>query len=200
MTDRDVAGEPRMTDEAVKPTRRRGAGMNETRDSRLHVDREAEEREVVEDREISDDERLEMFRDSLQQSVLPDIPKIPGYHVCWLSTTNGRDSIARRRQLGYELIRVEDLPGWDDTSVREGDYAGCICVNEMIASKIPLRLYNRMMRMVGHDMPLEEEGKLKVNIDALKQSMERDGTRVAEVGDGTTAIVQRARPMPEMTE
>ena len=39
-------------------------------------------------------ERAEAFRDKWQNSALPDIPggTIPGFHLCWLSTTNNYDS------------------------------------------------------------------------------------------------------------
>ena len=45
--------------------------------------RAAEDRQVTENRVISDDERLEMFRLQLYNDALPVIPDIPGYHECW---------------------------------------------------------------------------------------------------------------------
>ncbi|HET8730778.1 MAG TPA: hypothetical protein VFM34_06680, partial [Moraxellaceae bacterium] len=55
--------------------------------------RRAQERDVTERRELSEDDRLEMFRQQLFNDALPDLPEIPGYHLCWLTTTNPRDSI-----------------------------------------------------------------------------------------------------------
>ena len=66
--------------------------------------REAEERKVTEDRTVSDDDRLEMFRQQLFNDALPDLPELPGYHSIWLTTTNPRDSIHHRIRLGYEPI------------------------------------------------------------------------------------------------
>jgi hypothetical protein len=71
--------------------------MNDERFKKLAgVEREAramKDRAVTENRDISDDERVEMFRQQFFQSSLPDLPKIPGWHMCWLTTTNPRDSI-----------------------------------------------------------------------------------------------------------
>ena len=58
--------------------------------------RAAQDRHVTEDRQMSDDERLEMFRMNLYNDHLPNIPDIPGYHVCWLTTTNKSDTIQQR--------------------------------------------------------------------------------------------------------
>ena len=70
-----------------------------------------ENREVTENRAVSEDDRLEMFRNQLFNDALPDLPEIPGYHQCWLTTTNPRDPIHRRMQLGYEPIKPEEVPG-----------------------------------------------------------------------------------------
>ena len=46
-------------------------------------------------------ERIEAFRDKWANNALPDIPgdAIPGFHLCWLSTTNNYDSIDKRMAL-----------------------------------------------------------------------------------------------------
>lgn len=167
--------------------------------------REAQERETVDreftaDRELTEDERLEMFRASMHQSVLPDLPYMPGFHTIWLTTTNARDSIQNRIRMGYQLIKLEDCPGWDGVSLKAGDYAGVIAVNEMVAAKIPLRLYNLYMREAHHDAPLRDEEKLRAQVDDIKEQAQRAGSRILE-GDGMTSeLVRRASRMPELTE
>lgn len=74
--------------------------------------RELVDRQVAENREVSEDDRLEMFRAQLFNDALPDLPEMPGYHVCWLTTTNPRDPIHRRIQLGYEPIKAAEVPAW----------------------------------------------------------------------------------------
>jgi hypothetical protein len=69
--------------------------------------RRQEDRLVTDVREVSEDDRLEMFRNQLFNDALPDLPDIPGYHVCWLTTTNSRDPIHRRTQLTQHLSNSE---------------------------------------------------------------------------------------------
>ena len=59
-----------MSDERLK----KSAGDNRTV-------REMEDRTKTENRELSDDERVEMFRQQFFQSSLPDLPKIPGWQI-----------------------------------------------------------------------------------------------------------------------
>lgn len=122
--------------------------------------RAMEDRAVSENREISDDDRMEMFRNSFFQAALPDLPKIPGYHLCWLTTQNPRDSIASRIRLGYEPVKPEDVPGWEYATVKTGEYAGLIGVNEMLAFKIPEALYLKYMTEWHHNAPADEEARV----------------------------------------
>lgn len=194
----ELEGRPDTTQGAAQPrSQGRGSRTNAHDDSRLHAGRGREEREMSGDRELTEDMRLELFRDSLEQSILPDLPRMDGYHVCWLTTTNPRDSIQWRLRIGYELIRVEDCPGWEGVTLTAGDYAGVIGVNEMLAARIPLSLYNRYMREVHHNHPMAEEEKLHAASMSLKEAAQARGSYIQE-GDGTANIVQRAKPMPEM--
>lgn len=155
-----------------------------------------EDRKVVEDREISDDDRLEMFRAQLFNDALPDLPEIPGFHVCWLTTTNPRDPIHRRIQLGYEPIKAEEVPGMAHASIKTGEYAGMIGVNEMLAFKLPMSLYQKFMREAHHDAPLREEDKLAEVADLMRQQAEQSGSRLIE-GDGMEDFRLDA---PQLTE
>jgi len=150
----------------AKRITRRDTKLNETEGRQ---NREMTDRAITEDRELTDDERLEEFRLSHFQSALPDIPPIDGYHVCWLTTENPRDPIHARLRMGYEPIKAEDIPGWDHASLKTGEWAGCIGVNEMIAFKLPLRLYEAYMREAHHEQPLMEEEALNA---ARKQAEE----------------------------
>ncbi len=185
-------------DDTSAAVTRRGRGRpvreapQDVPDERVAGERDYEDRETTMDRELSDDERLELFRDSLFQSVLPDLPSMPGYHVCWLTTSNGRDTITRRKQLGYELLRHEDVPGWVGGG-QGGEFAGCIMVNEMVAARIKLSLYNRFMRVVHDELPRGEEEKLRAQIERV-----REKGMLVEEGDGTAVeIATRAEPMPD---
>ena len=160
-------------------------------DDRLAGEREGDEREITEDRELSDDERLELFRDSMQQSVLPNLPNFPGHHTFWATTTNPRDSIQRRMMLGYKPIRIEEFPGWDGTGVKMAGIEGVVAINEMVAMRIPTSLYQRYMLEAHHNQPLQEEEKIRSIIDSATAGTGRDQWR--EEGDGTEQLVQRTK-------
>jgi len=171
---------------------------NERMDDRLKKEpdvarrsRGMEDRQVTQSREISDDDRLEMFRAQLFNDALPDLPEIPGYHVCWLTTTNPRDPIHRRIQLGYEPVKAEEVPGMEHASVKTGEYVGMIAVNEMLAFKLPESLYQRFMKEAHYDAPLREEDKLAEVADSIRAQAESSGGRLIE-GDGMDDFRQHA--------
>jgi len=145
--------------------------------------REIEDRQVVENREVTDDDRLEMFRAQLFNDALPDLPDMPGYHVCWLTTTNPRDPIHRRMQLGYEPIKAAEVPGMEFASIKTGEWSGLVGVNEMIAFKLPMSLYQKFMQEAHHDAPLREENKLAETAEIMRQQAEGSGSTLFE-GDG----------------
>ncbi len=138
-------------------------GQSEARPSRSQDERSAQGR-------VSKDDRLAMFRNQLFNSALPELPEIPGFHLCWLTTTNPRDSIIMRQRLGYELLKASDFPGFELVTQKTGDYAGCIAVNEMLAAKLPLELYQMYMEEAHHNAPNQEEDKLKATLENIQAS------------------------------
>ena len=165
-----------MTDERLK----KSAGQ--TRENRAMVDRASSQ-----NRALSDDERVEMFRQQFHQSSLPDLPKLDGWHLCWLTTTNPRDSVQMRIRLGYEPVKPEDVPGWEYATLKTGDWSGFIGVNEMLAFKLPISLYEKYMQEAHHDAPLREEEKLTDTQEFLEQQARGSKTRI-DVGDGNREI------------
>jgi len=176
-----------MSDERLK----KSAGDN--RVGRAMVDRAA-----TESRALSDDERVEMFRQQFHQSSLPDLPKFNGWHTCWLTTTNPRDSIHMRMRLGYEPLKPEDVPGWEYVTLKTGDWTGFIGVNEMLAFKLPISLYEKYMQEAHHDAPMREEEKLTDTADFMEQQARASGSRM-DAGDGMTEIGQRRDARFELT-
>lgn len=169
-----------MTEERMDDRLKKELG--DSRRSRGSVDRN-----VTESRTLTDDERLEMFRMNLYNDALPNIPDIPNYHVCWLTTTNKNDTIQQRLRLGYELISGDDVPGMELVTQKTGEYAGCIAVNEMIAAKLPMSLYQRYMQEAHYDAPLREEEKLAETAELMREQAERSGGRLLE-GDGMSEM------------
>lgn len=181
-----------------KPVKRVRSGS----DSRK--DRAMEDRDITEDRTLSDSERVDMLRKTFFQSSLPDIPKIEGYHVCWLTTQNPRDPVHGRLRLGYELIRGEEIPGFEHLGMKTGDYTGVIGVNEMIAAKLPLHLYEAFMREVHFDAPLREEESIYNEAmgagEEAARAAKRGGQMRAPVIETGTQELGQAREPPTFSE
>lgn len=180
---------PLVDDETAPPSDMREPSFEQDRDDH---DRLLDEREHG-DLEFSDEERLELFRLTLFQNHLPPLPTIPDHHVCWLTTTNPRDSIAFRKRMGYKLIEAAEVPGFEHSTVKDGDYAGYIGVNEMVAAKLPLRLYAMYMTEAHHTQPLREEERLKNDFETIKEQVSKKTEVFEEPGNAALGRARRPR-------
>lgn len=115
-------------------------------------------------------QRSRLLRDGFTNEILPTPPSIPGYHLCWLSTTNSQDPIYKRVQIGYTPVRCSDVPGFLQTQMQGGEFDGCVACNEMLLFKIPEEIYQEIMMINHFERPNEEEQVLKANA----QIQERD--------------------------
>lgn len=163
-------------------------------------DRRWEDRRITENRELSDAERVDMLRRTFFQSALPDLPEIEGYHNCWLTTQNPRDPIHGRIRLGYELIKASEVPGFEHLGMKGGDFPGVVCVNEMIAAKLPNHLYEAFMREVHFEAPLREEEQIYQNAMAVQeqasQAARRGGKMKGPLIEEGTAELGQPRAVP----
>jgi hypothetical protein len=135
---------------------------------------ETKERMAAEDPDSkSKRERAEAFRDKWQNSALPDIPggTIPGFHLCWLSTTNHYDSIDKRMALGYEPVKAAELgKGFESLGkMSSGKFEGCVSCNEMVLFKLPEEIYQEVMRMLHLEDPLEHQRNITANVRSTAQ-------------------------------
>jgi hypothetical protein len=165
------------------------SGSRETRAS------EDAGRRPPEDSFVSSEERRKMWKDEWTQSALPTAPHIPGWHVCWLSTTNSYDSIDKRVRLGYVPVKAEDIQGFENYRVKAGEHIGYIACNEMLLFKIPEEAYQEIMTHFHHDQPLEEANKIKVNAE---QQVGRDssGRRLGQVEGEGLGDLDKPLPAP----
>ena len=142
-------------------------------DDRL-ADRVAEVKARVEtDDEKGKRERIEAFRDKWANNALPDIPEgsIPGFHLCWLSTTNNYDSIDKRMALGYEPVKAGELgKGFEALGkMSSGKFEGCVSCNEMVLFKLPEEIYQEVMRMMHLEDPLEHQRNITASVRSTSQ-------------------------------
>lgn len=166
--------------------------MANTRIKRDLDDRMAERAQEVMDRTAVTDpdekarrERLDAFRDRWQNSALPEIPRdlLPGFHLCWLSTTNTYDSIDKRMALGYEPVKASELgKGFEGLGkMSSGKFEGCVSCNEMVLFKLPEDVYQEVMRMLHLEDPLEHQRNITAQVRDTAQG-NKGGRSVLEGG------------------
>lgn len=142
-------------------------------------------RQAPEEKFVSSEERRRMFRSEWLQEALPTPPEIPGFHLCWLSSTNQYDPIHKRLRMGYTPVKAEELPGFENFRVKAGEHEGFVACNEMILYKMPEELYQEIMMEMHHNAPLDEQEKIKVQQDQLLNAKDSNGKRLGAVeGDG----------------
>ena len=107
------------------------------------------------------------WAEKFQQEALPTAPAVPGYHLCWLSTTSQHDPIYKRVRLGYTPVTVDDIPEFVHYKVKSGENVGHISVNEMVLYKIPEDTYQEIMTHFHHEQPMEEQEKLAIREEQL---------------------------------
>jgi hypothetical protein len=154
--------------------------MANTRIKRDLDDRLADRIQETKERIAADDpnnkskrERAEAFRDKWQNSALPDLPAgiIPGFHLCWLSTTNNYDSIDKRMALGYEPVKASELgKGFEGLGkMSSGKFEGCVSCNEMVLFKLPEEIYQEVMRMMHLEDPLDHQKNITAQVRSTAQ-------------------------------
>ncbi len=180
-------------------------GLQMTRDDRLKKDLSAGGREsrATQDSSrgsateelASAQERRRMFRSEWIQESLPTPPAIPGFHVCWLSTTNGYDPIHKRLRMGYQPVQIEEVPGFENYKVKAGEHTGFVACNEMLLYKIPEEVYQDIMAELHHYAPQEEADKIRVQAE---QAVGRDskGRPLGMIeGEGISEL-DKPKPVP----
>ena len=150
-----------------------------------------------EDKFISTQERRRMWSEEWTQSALPKLPKLSGWHLCWLSPTNSYDSIDKRIRLGYVPVKSEELPGFEDYRVKSGEHVGHISCNEMLLFKLPMDIFQEIMTYQHHDKPREEADKIRVQIESLQGQRDSNGKSLVNVeGEGIGGIEQQPSKNP----
>ena len=160
----------------------------------VSASRNRQDRNVTEDRNLGREETTLSFKDAFSFNALPDLPHIPGFKTIWLTTNNPRDTIAARMRLGYVSVSPTEIPGWENLRVKSGEYEGMVGVNEMLAFKLPVELYQRYMTQMHYDAPLQEEGKIKAQLELMRDSRGRALAR--DVGDGMAELDNAPPPPP----
>lgn len=136
---------------------------------------------------LTQSERRRMFRNEWTQEALPTPPAIPGYHLCWLSTSNSYDPIHKRMRMGYEPVLASDIPGFEHLKMKSGEFEGVVNVNEMVLFKIPSEIYQDIMYEFHEAMPAEQEELLRNS--AVPDGRDSNGKELGSIiGDGFSSL------------
>ena len=152
-------------------------------------------RAAPEEKFASSQERRKMWSDEWTQSALPKVPEIPGWHLCWLSTTNSYDSIDKRMRLGYVPVKAEEIGGFENFRVKAGEHVGYVACNEMLLFKIPMEHYQDIMTHFHHDAPLEDAEKIRTQAEAVV-GRDSSGRRLGQVEGEGLADIDKPIPAP----
>ena len=163
-----------------------------TRDDRSSADAERINKDGT---ALNMKERMAMIRNEWTQDVLPSPPKEPGWHHCWLSTTNSSDPIYKRMQKGYIPVMAKDLMGFTQSKVTEGEFEGVVSCNEMLLFKIEEEIYQDIMLYLHHELPMSEEEILKAN--AKPQGEDKDGQELGSI-EGFNTLARKV-PIPHFS-
>lgn len=209
--DDDAAGDDRRTtnggaaqDDATRGdagagnTRGSGTGRGTGRTGRSAAPEVRGELGVSQDIErtgeaLSDDEFELMLQNDFDDSRLPKVPEIPGYHCCWLTTSSPYDPLPKRHKLGYTPVRRADVPGYTGSDVAQmAGFEDVVTCNEMVLHKIPMARYQMLMAHYHHRKPLEDESATIDKIkDGNKQTSDRSGRALGSAeGDGLSTLEQ----------
>lgn len=196
--DRIVKGAQRTSPVTARPSDddRESGGKNRLELGARPDRTDGVDRLTAEDRTTPEDQRKQQLRRSpWTQEVLATPPKLPGWHWFWATTTNQADPIHRRLQMGYELAKPEDVPGCEFLTLKGGEFDGAIACNEMILLKLPEDLYREWMKSAHHDMPLDEDGRIRAMLESLKdQARDSQGQPlIRDIGDGSQELLSSGR-------
>lgn len=174
------------------------------KDAASREDRAMNDRAITQRRQLTDGERVELLRRASFQSSLPNLPRIPGYHVCWVSTTHPNDTPQGREQLGYTFITREEVPEFTYTDQKSGDFPGVVTWREMVGMKIELHLYQLYMEDIHHNEPARNEESIYNEAlqagETAARAAKRGGKMRAPVVDTGTEELGQARDAPNFCE
>lgn len=155
----------------------------------------AQDHPVVGDAELSDAELLRRYRVSLSSNILPALPKLEGYHVCWVppESNNIYDTVDYRKGIGYSIVKQEEIPNFTSPSNRAGQYEGCVSHNELIMMKLPLKLYQMYAMDTHHTQPNEQERVIKQNIVNLQDPEGKNVARDLHEMSGINRLARKTK-------
>jgi hypothetical protein len=147
---------------------------------------------------LSEEDAFEKFiAEEFTETALPSPPPIPGWHLCWLTSSSAYDSIHKRMRMGYVPVRRSDMPDFDPSNGQKlAGYDENITCNEMVLFKLEDSKYQAIMRHFHHTKPLQEEEGIVARAPESKNTQRVGGEDDAlSAMEREIAIAKRARPV-----
>lgn len=162
---------------------------------RLESAHASEDYSVKSDLEMSDEEILRRFKVSLTSNIIPTAPEISGYHLCWVPvhSNNHYDTVEFRQQVGYSVVKPEEVPKFSSGANRSGEIEGTVSHNELVLMKIPNRLYQIYMKDSHHTQPLEQERVIKQTITSMEDKNGESLVRDAAEMTGINSLARKVK-------
>ena len=174
------------------------------KDAASREDRAMNDRAITQRRQLTDEERVELLKRANFQSSLPNLPRIPGYHVCWVSTTHPNDTPQGRMNLGYTFVERSEVPDFNFVDSKSTEFPNTISWREMVAMKIPLHLYQAFMEEWHHNEPMRQEESIYNEAlqagEAAAQAAKRGGRMRGPVIESGTEELGQAREAPNFVD
>ena len=141
-----------------------------------------------------------MWSDEWTQTALPNVPDIPGWHLCWLSTTNSYDTIDKRIRLGYVPVMADELPGFENYRVKAGEHVGHISCNEMLLFKLPMDIYQKVMRHFHYQKPREAAEAILERMEDMQGQDSSGHKLLRQEGEGFGNVAKQSYNQPPVFE
>lgn len=190
------AQSPRSEDDDAEERLTRSGAPEVRGDESVRQDAERREDVLMSDAEVE-----ALIRDEFDNVTLANPPQIPGWHLCWLTTTSQYDTIQKRRRIGYQPVMRSEMPGFDPSNGQDMvNYEGAISCNELVLHKIPDQRYQVMMNLFHHKHPLEAESAILRKIKDAGGEADSNGRSIVEddVGDGITTLERSVKQSARM--
>jgi hypothetical protein len=101
----------------------------------------------------------DLLRGTNMGGILPTPPAKPGFHRVWLSEQNQQNPISWYERLGYRKVDPSEVENFGQEYLKSPSGIEEVRCNELILYEVPDNIYQRIMKVYHHDMPLELQGK-----------------------------------------
>jgi hypothetical protein len=101
--------------------------------------------------------------------------------------------------MGYEPVKADDIPGFENLKVKAGEMTGFVACNEMVLYKMPMEIYQEIMTELHYNAPREEAEKIRSQVDNFQSTRDSNGRRLGQVeGEGLDRM-NEVPPAPVFT-